>query len=367
MTTPGGVALLAPNDQQDSVPAAISNTNAGCSSTVESNCLNNYTTSWPHPANIVYGTALSTLQLDATASIAGTFTYSPAKGTVLHAGADQTLSATFTPADQCEYRGVVVTTTINVTPAPLIITANNATKVYGAGMPQLSASYTGFVNGDSPASLSAAPTLSTTATSASPVLAGGYAIVASGASDPDYTISYRPGTLLITPAPLTITANNATKVYGAGMPQLSASYSGFVNGDSPASLSAAPTLSTTATSASPVLAGGYAIVAAGAVDPDYTISYRPGTLLITPAPLTITANNATKVYGAGMPQLSASYSGFVNGDSPASLSAAPTLSTTATSASPVLAGGYAIVAAGASDPDYTISYRPGACSSRRPR
>ena len=74
-------------------------------------------------------------------------------------------------------------------------------------------------------------------------------------------------------------------------------------------------MSTTASAASPVLPGGYSIIAMGA-DPDYTISYQPGILLITPAPLTITANNASMVQGTAIPPLSVSYNGFVNGDSP---------------------------------------------------
>ena len=44
------------------------------------------TISWADPADIVFGTALSGTQLDATASVQGTFTYSPAAGTVLGAG-----------------------------------------------------------------------------------------------------------------------------------------------------------------------------------------------------------------------------------------------------------------------------------------
>ena len=47
-----------------------------------------------------------------------------------------------------------------------------------------------------------------------------------------------------------------------------------------------------------------------------------------PVALTITANNQTKVYGAALPTLTASYSGLVNGDTPASLTTLPTLSTT---------------------------------------
>jgi kumamolisin len=52
---------------------------------------------WPTPAPITYGTALGNTQLDAKANVAGTFSYSPAAGTVLSAGV-HTLSVTFTPA-----------------------------------------------------------------------------------------------------------------------------------------------------------------------------------------------------------------------------------------------------------------------------
>ena len=166
----------------------------------------------------------------------------------------------------------------------------------------------------------------------------------------DYTISYVAGTLTVTPAALTITANNQTKVYGAALPTLTASYSGFVNGDTAASLTTQPTLTTTATASSHVAGSPYAITASGAVDPDYTISYVAGTLTVTPAALTITADNQTKVYGAALPTLTASYSGFVNGDTSASLTTQPTLTTTATASSHVAGSPYAITASGAVDP-----------------
>ena len=114
------------------------------------------------------------------------------------------------------------------------------------------------------------------------------------------------------PRASTITANNQTKVYGADLPTLTASYSGFVNGDTAASLDALPTLSTTATAASG--AGAYTITASGAVDPITQYRMSAGHLTVTSAGLTITADNQTKVYGAALPTLTASYSGFVNGD-----------------------------------------------------
>ena len=55
-------------------------------------------------------------------------------------------------------------------------------------------------------------------------------------------------------------------------------------------------MTTTATAASQSAA--YRITAAGAVDANYSITYVSGTLSVTQAALTITANNQSKVYGA---------------------------------------------------------------------
>ena len=162
---------------------------------------------------------------------------------------------------------------------------------YGARCRHSVFTYSGFVNGDNAASLSTPPTITTTATSSSSVAGSPYAITVSGAVDPNYTITYVPGSLTVTPATLTITADNQTMPYGGPVPTLTASYSGFVNGDNAASLTTAPTISTTATAASSVSGSPYAITVSGAVDPNYTITYVPGSLTVTPVTLTITADN----------------------------------------------------------------------------
>src|SRR5208337_2449026 len=93
------------------------------------------TISWSNPANIVYGTALSGTQLDATASVPGTFTYTQAAGTVLGAGHNQTLSVLFTPTDTTDYTSATATATINVLPAtPTISWSNPANIVYGTAL-----------------------------------------------------------------------------------------------------------------------------------------------------------------------------------------------------------------------------------------
>ena len=65
-----------------------------------------------------------------------------------------------------------------------------------------------------------------------------------------------------------------------------------------------------------------------------------GTLAVTPAPLTITPIDTSKLYGQTVPTFSASYNGFVNGDTSKSLTTQPTFSTTVTVSSHV--GSYPI-------------------------
>ncbi len=79
------------------------------------------TITWNTPAPIPYGIALSNVQLDATASVAGTFAYSPAAGTVLQAGS-QKLTATFTPSDTTAYSTTTATVQLSVTQAAPVIT-----------------------------------------------------------------------------------------------------------------------------------------------------------------------------------------------------------------------------------------------------
>ena len=154
-------------------------------------------------------------------------------------------------------------------------------------------------------------------------------------------------------AALTITANDASKTYGAALPALTYSDAGLVNGDTASVFSGA--LATPATAASGV--GNYAItqgsLSAGA---DYTIGFTSGTLTVNTAALTITANDASKTYGAALPAFTASYSGLVNGDT-SSVVSGLSLSTTATAASN--AGTYAITPGGATASNYAIAYTSG--------
>ncbi len=72
---------------------------------------------WSPPATIVYGTPLTSAELDATANVSGTFAYTPGEGDVLAAGAHQTIAVAFTPADPDDYTTAALVATIDVAPA----------------------------------------------------------------------------------------------------------------------------------------------------------------------------------------------------------------------------------------------------------
>ena len=89
------------------------------------------TITWGNPAAINYGTTLSGTQLNATASVPGTFAYTPAAGSTPATGSD-TLSVTFTPTDTTDYSNQSATVTLLVNKAtPTITWGNPAAINYG--------------------------------------------------------------------------------------------------------------------------------------------------------------------------------------------------------------------------------------------
>jgi outer membrane protein assembly factor BamB len=129
------------------------------------------------------------------------------------------------------------------------------------------------------------------------------------------------------PKKLTITAKDQSVVYGGSLPPLTYTVSPDVR------------LKTTPTCVSSVNersnAGEYpdAITCSGASAEGYWISYVSGDMKVYQATLRVAADNKSMKQGGPLPKLTAGYSGFVNGDSPAVLSGAPSLSTKATAAS----------------------------------
>ncbi|MEJ1971407.1 MAG: MBG domain-containing protein [Lacunisphaera sp.] len=212
-----------------------------------------------------------------------------------------------------------------ITPATLTYVADPATRLVNTSNPVFSGAVTGFAFSETLATATTGtPVFDTPATVASPV--GSYAINGSGltANFGNYVFVQAPSnatafTITSLPPlasdPLTITADNKSKIYGAALPPFTASFAGFVNGDTPASVTGLQ-FSTTATMGSNV--GTYTITPFGALAPaNYVVGYVPGTLTVSRAPLTVTADNISRLFGATTPPFTASVTGLVNGDTSA--------------------------------------------------
>ena len=183
--------------------------------------------------------------------------------------------------------------------AALTITANNDSKTYGTLKTFSGTAFTETglvtVNGDT---LTGVTETSTGAPASATV--GTYNIVSSAATGnrlSNYTITYRPGTLTVNAAALTITANNDSKTYGTLKAFSSTAFTetGLVNGDT---LTGVTETSTGAATSATV--GTYNIVPSAATGnrlSNYTIGYVNGRLTVNPATLTIMANNDSKTYG----------------------------------------------------------------------
>lgn len=263
-----------------------------------------------------------------------------------------TFNITGTPGVASNYQFAFVNGRFTITRAPLQIAANNESREYGKPNPNFTATYTGFVNGDTEAALTTAPTISTTATLNSDL--GAYPITVSGAVAANYSITYVPGTLTVTRIKLIVKAENKARDYGSANPEFTLTYSGFVNGDSEALFTAQPVASTTANASSN--AGSYDINVSGGAIPGYDLIYQKGTLTVNKAVLTVNGQDATRIYGAANPVFTAAYTGFVNGETPEVLTRQATGSTTAITASPV--GTYPINFSGATAANYTFTYNP---------
>jgi hypothetical protein len=210
--------------------------------------------------------------------------------------------------------------------------------VYGDPDPVLTYVATGLIGGDTLAgSLIRDP--------GETVLGGPYAINQGTLANPNYTIAYTPGLFTITPRPMTVVANDGTKVYGDPDPVLTYVATGLIGGDTLAgSLIRDP--------GETVLGGPYAINQGTLANPNYAIAYTPGLFTITPRGITVVANDLSKVYGDPDPVLTYVATGLIGGDTlSGSLIRDP--------GETVLGGPYTINQGTLANPNYTISYTPG--------
>ena len=244
---------------------------------------------------------------------------------------------------------------LTIDKAQLSVTALDAGRVYnGQGYSGGNGfSVDGFVNGDTEAVIDDTG-LAWGGDAQGAVNAGSYALSLSGLGAANYEFNYNPGALLIDPAALTVTANNAGKTYDAGAWNggNGVSYSGFVNGEDASVLDGSLNYGGSAQGA--VNAGEYALAASGPTSGNYDISFVDGTLTIDKAPLTVTANSATVTYNGSEQRVGGfTASGFVGGEDESVLDGVTTIGGTGTNA-----GTYAHTAGG-SDENYELSFVAG--------
>jgi hypothetical protein len=280
---------------------------------------------WAAPAAITYGTPLGTTQLDAAASylnagtqtaVAGTFTYTPAAGTILSAG-NQTLQVHFVPADTYNFNPADGSVSLTVNKAtPTINWATPVPVTYGTplGTAQLNGTAS-YVNSGTQTSVVGVFTYTP---AAGTVLSAGNQTLQVHFAPTD-TSNFNPvdGSVpvLVNKATLLVTANNQSMTYGDPLSAYTYTITGFVNSDTQATaVTGVPSLTTSPVQ--PVNAGTYAITAAqGSLGAsNYLFTFAPGTLTINKANASVTPNPSTKVYGTADPTLTGSRTGFLSAD-----------------------------------------------------
>jgi hypothetical protein len=228
-----------------------------------------------------------------TLAMLGTVTYGGTAQGARNAGS-YAITPTSLYSNQQGYDISWVGGTLTIDPAVLTlnITANNASKTYGTTLNFTGSEFTsvGLVNGDvvSGVTLSSAGAVAT-------ANAGSYSIVPSNAaisnvSASNYTISYVNGTLTVNPAPLTVTANALSKIYGNVDPALTYAIStgALVNGD---------LLGGNLSRVAGQNVGSYAINQGSLNNSNYAITYTAALLNISQRQITIDVLASTKVYG----------------------------------------------------------------------
>ena len=233
-----------------------------------------------------------------------------------------------------------------ITSIPLSIGAIAQTKIYGTADPALTVNYSGLVNGETPAVLGGllgfirAPGENV----------GGYAITPGGLTSSNYTITFDPGTLSITPAALSVAADAKIKSYGGTDPALTFAVSGLQFSDTAATVL---TGALTRAAGESVAGSPYSITKGTlAANGNYAINFTSNTLAITPASLSVNAEAKTKVYGNADPAFTATYSGFAFGETPAALSGSVSFNRAAGEN----VGNYAITPGGVSNSNYAITF-----------
>ncbi len=185
--------------------------------------------------------------------------------------------------------------------------------------------------------------------------AGTFTITAATPEDGNHLAASASQEITVNKAALTVTANNATRVYGDNDPEFTCDFKGFVNGDTKADLTAKITIKSYAVLTSPV--GTYEIIVTATEDENYEFVCKKGVLSVERAPLTVSAKELTREYGEDNPAFTCIYSGWKNNENSSVLTTQPQAYSTVKKSSPV--GTYPIYVSGGSAENYVLTYEHG--------
>lgn len=240
----------------------------------------------------------------------------------------------------------------------LTVTADNQTITYGDANPASSFytfTYGPFDGSDTSAVIDTEPTC--TATGPFTHVGSPYPITCSGGVDDKYEFSYTSGSLTVDELAIAVTADGKTKVYGVSDPALTYGYSPALVGSD--SFSGSLTRNTGEDVGAYTINQGTLSLSA-----NYILNYTSANLNITKVPLTVTANNKTKVSGAPDPTFTFDYAGFVNSETLVVIDTPPTCGVTGAHGIP---GDYPIVCSGGLDNNYAFtSYVNGTLTVTQP-
>jgi hypothetical protein len=231
----------------------------------------------------------------------------------------------------------------------LTVTAKPQSGIYGNPDPAFDFQYDGFADGDQDIT-GTAPACSVNVPH---INVGSYpSIICSGGLDSKYEFSYVSGTLTVTPRPVAVTANSQTKTYGANDPDLTYTFTpALLYGDAFSGYLARPAGENV---------GTYAIARGSlTLGSNYTISYTAASLTVTPAVLTVTADDQNIPYTFDDPVFTFQYSDFVNGDDASTIDTAPTCDVAGAHSG---VGTYQIACLGGMDNNYNFSFVNGTLS-----
>jgi hypothetical protein len=291
-----------------------------------------------NPASVTYGATPITLAATASSGLPVQFAVTSTPAGIAQVSGSQLIikgagSITVTasqPGNSAYAPATPVTQTLTVKGAPLTVTADAASKVFGAPNPAFTATITGFVNGDTdttPGAYSGAPAFTTAATTTSPQ--GTYSITPSigTLTSSNYVfIDFVSGTLTVTgSAPQTINFpafSPSTVTYGQTPITLSATASS--GGPVAFACVSGPCMLSGANGSTLTITGGGSIVVQATQD-GY-LQYKAATpvsrtLIVKTAELTVTGPTVTIPYGTTINPTSfpaAVVTGFVGSDTQSS-------------------------------------------------